>query len=82
MASLKKCIEEKCKQCTYDSSQAGSWRHQVEACNVKSCPLWEVRPVTMETMIARRRGKISLDALVDGLDDEESTDGTPETVAA
>ena len=82
MASLKKCIEEKCKQCTYDSTQAGSWRNQVEACTVRSCPLWEVRPVTMETMIARRKGKINLDALVDGLDDEESTDGAPEAVAA
>lgn len=82
MASLKKCIEEKCKDCTYDSSAPGSWRHQVEECRVKSCPLWEVRPVTMETMIARRKGKINLDALVDSLDDEEISDGTPEAVAA
>ena len=55
MASLKKCIEEKCKQCTYDSSQQGSWRHQVEQCTVKACPLWEVRPITMETLHQRRK---------------------------
>jgi len=74
MASLKKCIESKCKQCTYDSAQAGSWRHQVEQCTVRSCPLWEVRPITMETMLTRRKEKgasdLNLDALVDGLEDE------------
>lgn len=73
MASLKKCIELKCKECTYDPCAAGSWRHQVEECRVTSCPLWEVRPITMETMLARRKGKTTadVDALVEGLDDEE-----------
>ena len=76
MASLKKCIENFCKGCTYDSSQAGSWRNQVEACTVRSCELWEVRPVTMETMLARRKEKggseVNLDALIDGLEDESN----------
>jgi hypothetical protein len=49
MASRTKCIEEFCKGCTYDPSQPGSWRQQVEECVVFSCALWEVRPVTIET---------------------------------
>jgi hypothetical protein len=83
MASLKKCIEEKCKDCTYDQFVPGSWRSQVESCRVFSCPLWEVRPVTMETMLARRNGTApavatpakadaALDDLIDNLEDEEN----------
>lgn len=75
MASLKKCIENKCKDCTYDNAVPGSWRHQVEECRVFSCALWEVRPITMELMLARRKeksaGAVNLDALVDGLEDED-----------
>jgi hypothetical protein len=78
MASLKKCIENFCKTCTYDSSQAGSWRHQVEQCTVKSCALYEVRPVTMESMLAKRKEKgataLDLDALVDGLEDDDTVE--------
>lgn len=90
MASLKKCIEEKCKDCTYDQFVPGSWRSQVENCRVFSCPLWEVRPVTMETMLSRRNGTApaiplppltkadaALDDLINNLEDEED-----DTVAA
>lgn len=77
MASLKKCIEQKCRNCTYDPQQAGSWRSQTESCTVKSCALWEVRPITMETMLRNRKEKgaadMDLDALIDGLDDEDVT---------
>ena len=83
MASLKKCIEAKCKDCTYDPCAAGSWRSQVEECTVKSCALWEVRPITMESMLRVRKekgvGAIDLDALVEGLDDDEDA---PVAVAA
>ena len=79
MASLKKCIEAKCKDCTYDHAIAGSWRSQVEDCRVFSCALWEVRPITMETMLRNRKERgmanvadADLDALVDGLDDDEN----------
>ncbi len=77
MASLKKCIEAKCKDCTYDPCVPGSWRSQVEDCRVFSCALWEVRPITMETLLRNRKEKgtlgvdSDLDALVDGLDDDE-----------
>ena len=79
MASLKKHIEQKCKDCSYDPQQAGSWRLQVQDCRVTSCALWEVRPITMETLLARRKTKsvgdgTDLDALVAGMDDEEVTE--------
>lgn len=75
MASLKKCIEQKCKDCTYDPCAPGSWRSQTESCHVKACALWEVRPITMELMLRNRKEKgaagVDLDALIEGLDDDE-----------
>ena len=47
--SYRKAIDEKCKSCTYDELAPGTWRMQTEECTVRSCPLWEVRPVTMAT---------------------------------
>jgi hypothetical protein len=77
MASLKKCIENHCKNCTYDPQQAGSWRSQVQNCTVRSCALWEVRPITMETMLRNRKEKggadVDIDALVAGLDEEDAS---------
>jgi len=58
MASLKRAIENKCKDCIYDESVKGSWRHQVEACSDKTCGLWEVRPVTIGTREANRVKRI------------------------
>lgn len=75
MASLKKCIEEKCKDCTYDHLAPGTWREQVEACGVVSCPLYSVRPMTVATINLIRKGKsdeaADIAALVDGLEDED-----------
>lgn len=78
MASLKKAIEAKCKDCTYDSAVSGTWREQVEMCTVKRCPLWEVRPVTVATINLNRNKRpddgVDIDALIAGLpDDEEVT---------
>ena len=42
--SLRKAINEKCKSCIYDRHQPGTWRQQTEACEIRSCPLWGVRP--------------------------------------
>lgn len=44
MASLRKTINDKCKDCIYDSCGVGTWRQQVEACTVVLCPLHPVRP--------------------------------------
>jgi hypothetical protein len=83
MASLKKCIEAKCKDCTYDQEAPGTWREQVEACTVQKCPLWSVRPMTVATINLVRKGKsddaAEIAALIDGLEDED--EDAPATVA-
>lgn len=77
MASLKAAISAKCKDCTYDSASPGSWRFQVEGCTVKSCALWEVRPITIETINLQRKGVVKcvvvdtdINSLIDSLEDE------------
>lgn len=85
MASLKKCIEAKCKDCTYDQAAPGTWRDQVEECRVTACPLWPVRPMTTATVIAVRKAKgteLNIDSLIDGLDDEDEDENAPNTVSA
>lgn len=45
--SMRKAINEKCKDCIYDpKSGLGTWRQQTEACTIKSCSLWPVRPIS------------------------------------
>ena len=44
--SLRKCINDNCKNCIYDPKSAGTWRQQVALCSVTSCALYPVRPVT------------------------------------
>jgi len=76
MASLKKAIEEKCKDCTYDQCAPGTWREQVELCTVKACPLWQVRPKTVATINANRKIRaegVDMDAILAGLEDEDDT---------
>ena len=82
MASLKKCIEEKCKDCTYDPLAGGTWREQVEQCTIRTSALWPVRPITVATLNANRKkanaeagARVDIDALVNGLpDDEDETE--------
>ena len=45
MMSLRTAINEKCRECTYDPADRGTWRQQVGACTVSSCPLHLVRPM-------------------------------------
>lgn len=48
--SLRKAINEKCRDCIYDKhSGLGAWRQQVEACTAKTCPLWPARPRSSST---------------------------------
>ena len=42
--SLRKAINDKCKDCSYDPYDKGTWRQQVEACNITDCSLWPLRP--------------------------------------
>ena len=46
--SLRKAIDQNCKDCIYDPKWAGggSWRQQVEDCTAKNCALWPVSPLT------------------------------------
>ena len=39
-----KAIEAKCKDCTYDPLDDGTWRQQVERCDITDCALWNYRP--------------------------------------
>ena len=51
--SLRKAINDKCKECIYDDSpgSGGTWRQQVEACTSYKCPLYPVRPVSKPTKV-------------------------------
>lgn len=45
--SLRKAIDEKCKDCIFDSKSGfGNWRQQVQGCPAVDCPLWPVRPIS------------------------------------
>jgi hypothetical protein len=86
MASLKKCIEAKCKDCTYDQAAPGTWREQVEQCTVKKCALWEVRPMTVATINLKRQeraaaNELNMDAIIAGLDDEDEEEDEVADVA-
>ncbi len=43
--SLRKAINNKCKECIYCNQGPGSWRQQVAACTAITCPLFAVRPM-------------------------------------
>lgn len=49
------CIAEFCKECIYDPTEKGSWRQQVENCHMTKCPLYPVRPITLDSIYANRR---------------------------
>ena len=43
--SLRKAINDKCRECIYDpKSGTGTWRQQVDTCTSYTCPLYPVRP--------------------------------------
>ena len=42
--SLREPIDQMCKWCSYDETEKGTWREQVENCCSKNCPLFPVRP--------------------------------------
>ena len=45
MISLRKAINEKCKDCIFDPQcGGGTWRAQVAQCSARNCPLWPIRP--------------------------------------
>jgi len=44
-------INAMCIECLYCPGEGGSWRQQVEACTVKTCPLYPVRPKKLEKSV-------------------------------
>lgn len=45
--SLRKAVNEMCKQCIYDKIGGdGTWRQQTAACTDKTCALYSVRPLS------------------------------------
>ena len=60
MISLRKAINDCCKDCTYDElSGLGTWRQQTEACLVITCPLHPVRPKSKPETEARKAKRLS-----------------------
>lgn len=47
--SLRKSINEKCRECIYDEYGGGTWREQIEACTSPGCPLYGVRPISTKS---------------------------------
>lgn len=47
--SIRKAIDNKCKDCIYDDLAGGTWRRQTSACEDKECSLWEYRPLDTAT---------------------------------
>ena len=45
-----------CVTCTFDDLQPGTWKQQIEACTVKSCPLWDVRPCSKSNSLLTTKG--------------------------
>jgi len=75
MASLRKAVDAHCKNCIYDKAEPGTWREQVENCTATGCNLHPHRPMTMATVIARRKGK-GIDSVL--VDDEDENEGAEE----
>lgn len=45
MPGLRRAVDRFCKNCRlHPVDDSSSWREQVEACAVRDCPLWVVRP--------------------------------------
>lgn len=43
-------VNAKCIECIYDDVGGnGSWRQQVEACTSESCPLYAIRPKSVDS---------------------------------
>lgn len=62
--TLRQLINAKCADCIYDAHVPGNWRQQTDACTVRACPLWPIRPQagqdqrtgpTLRAILASRR---------------------------
>ena len=53
----KQAIDEKCKDCIYDSLGGGTWKEQTENCPDNTCSLYSFRPLTNATLTKIREEK-------------------------
>lgn len=56
--SFRKAVDEKCKDCIYDPLAGGTWRQQVEACEMRDCSLWPLRPITRKKDPTKPKGPL------------------------
>lgn len=42
--SMRKAINDMCKSCIYDPTEPGTWRKQVQDCQISGCALYAYRP--------------------------------------
>ena len=45
-------VAAKCLDCIYDPEQPGTWRGQVDACQIVTCALHDVRPRSSKSAIS------------------------------
>ena len=48
--SLRKAVNAKCRQCTYDPLDVGTAAQQIAVCTDSDCPLHPVRPITTKRL--------------------------------
>ena len=70
--SLRKAVNAKCRQCTYDPFDVGTAAQQIAVCIDSDCPLHSVRPITtkrlpISLLEAYRVDPLKLDDRVRGL---------------
>ena len=65
-ASLRKAINDKCRDCSADSESPGTWKEQIQVCSCTACPLWPVRPVSGGAGPSR----LLLDELAEDIDED------------
>ncbi len=58
---MRSAINKHCKDCIYDDCVPGAWRMQVEACTVKTCALYELRPKSSKGIKSKRENNNELD---------------------
>ena len=44
--SVRKAVNAKCKDCSWDPAAPGTWKVQIQCCPCIECPLWPIRPVS------------------------------------
>jgi len=46
MMTRQTAIEAMCRECCFDELDDGTWRMQIERCELTNCPLYQYRPVS------------------------------------